>query len=61
MKFLSILLVVGLLFSFSKCMMSRMKRDVDFGLSRGHSGSQVGKMLVGIQNANRTDGPGRRR
>nr|P0CJ11.1 RecName: Full=Venom protein 55.1; Flags: Precursor [Lychas mucronatus] len=61
MNFLCILFVVSLISSLSKCTTSSMKRELDLGMSRGHSGSQVGKALLGIQSANRTDGPGRKR
>ncbi|XP_015588149.1 diuretic hormone class 2 [Cephus cinctus] len=37
------------------------KRGLDFGISRGFSGSQAAKHLMGLAAANYAGGPGRRR
>ncbi|XP_033211162.1 diuretic hormone class 2 [Belonocnema kinseyi] len=37
------------------------KRGLDLGLSRGISGTQSGKHLIGLNTAQFSDGPGRRR
>ncbi|XP_022257108.1 diuretic hormone class 2-like [Limulus polyphemus] len=41
--------------------MSSEKRGLDLGLSRGFSGSQAAKHLMGLAAANFAGGPGRRR
>ncbi|KAJ9585814.1 hypothetical protein L9F63_002405, partial [Diploptera punctata] len=40
---------------------SHSKRGLDLGLSRGFSGSQAAKHLMGLAAANYAGGPGRRR
>ncbi|XP_035209343.1 diuretic hormone class 2-like [Stegodyphus dumicola] len=42
-------------------MIPNEKRGIDLGLSRGFSGSQAAKHLMGLQAANFANGPGRRR
>ncbi|KAG8196878.1 hypothetical protein JTE90_027590 [Oedothorax gibbosus] len=37
------------------------KRGIDLGISRGYSGSQAAKHLMGLAAANFANGPGRRR
>lgn len=41
--------------------MENTKRGLDLGLSRGFSGSQAAKHLMGLAAANYAGGPGRRR
>ncbi|KAF8770198.1 diuretic hormone class 2-like [Argiope bruennichi] len=45
----------------SDAMMHSDKRGIDLGLSRGFSGSQAAKHLMGLAAANFANGPGRRR
>uniref|UniRef100_A0A2D0PCK1 U3-Eretoxin-Ek1a_1 n=1 Tax=Eresus cinnaberinus TaxID=175337 RepID=A0A2D0PCK1_ERECI len=47
--------------SNSYYMLPNDKRGIDLGLSRGFSGSQAAKHLMGLQAANFANGPGRRR
>nr|APB88057.1 calcitonin-like diuretic hormone precursor variant C [Lygus hesperus] len=57
-------LVMGTLLLLSAAQESpypRSKRGLDLGLSRGFSGSQAAKHLMGLAAANYAGGPGRRR
>lgn len=54
-------LVILLLLISYECCVSSTKRGLDLGLSRGYSGSQAAKHLMGLAAANYAGGPGRKK